>query len=445
MDAVRLLHPDFKDTPYWWEAAPPTDAGAHAPPAKTDVLIVGGGYAGLNAALEIARAGRGVVVAEAELFGHGASSRNGGGVSAGVNLGKGLSGTPGANQEHDDEAEWFERLMGESLKALELVERRIAEEAIDCHYEANGRLVGAYAPGHFDAFQARCDVLNRMVGAGAEVLPRARIREEMASDFYHGAMTVKRAGKLHPALYLRGLIDGCQAAGAVLCANTKVEKIDGGQGRFQIRTSRGPVAAADVIVATNGYTGPLTPGLQRGLVPVTSHVIATEELPNDLAQSLIPNGRTISETPRVLCYYRMAPGGKRMIFGGRARFTDVDPATRARLLHQMMTRRFPQLAEARVTHSWTGFVAFTTDYLPHAGRINDMLYCAGCNGSGVAIMSYLGSLLGRRVIEGEDLKSAFFERPLPTVPVPFYRGNPWFLPAIGAWYRLLDRIDRRAF
>jgi len=115
-----------------------------------------------------------------------------------------------------------------------------------------------------------------------------------------------------------------------------------------------------------------------------------------------------------------------MIFGGRARFTDADPATRAQLLHQMMTRRLPQLADARVTHSWTGFVAFTIDYLPHAGRLNGMLYCAGCNGSGVAIMSYLGSLLARRVIEGEEPKSAFFDRPLPRVPVPFYRGNPWF-------------------
>ena len=239
MNSDSLLHPDFQITPYWWEAAPPTDAGAVAPPATTDVLIVGGGYAGLNAALELAGAGRGVVVAEAGLFGHGASSRNGGGVSAGVNLGKGLSGTPGANQDHDDEAEWFARLMGESRQALDLVERRIKEHAIDCHYEALGRLVGAYAPAHFDAFEARCAVLNRLVDAGAEVLPRARLREEMASDFYHGAMTVRRAGNLHPALYLRGLIDACQAAGAVLAANTLVEQIDGGPGRFRIQTSQG--------------------------------------------------------------------------------------------------------------------------------------------------------------------------------------------------------------
>ena len=436
-----LLHPDFKDTPYWWEAAPPSDRGDADPPATADVLIVGGGYAGLSAALELARGGRSVVVAEAEFFGHGASSRNGGAVSSGVNLGKGIAG--GSSKAHADGAmRRIEGLLRESRNAFDMVATLIEREKIDCHFEARGRLIGAYTPKHYAGFAARAELLNRVCDAGARLLPRERLREEMASDYYYGGMTIERAGKLHPSLYHKGLLDACARAGVTLCANTKATGIDGGRGGFTVMTSKGPVRCAETVIATNGYTGPLTPDLRKRLVPATSHIIVTEELPEDLRRSLIPNGRTISETPRVLCYYRMTPDGKRVMFGGRARFTDVDPETRAKLIHRRMADRFPQLEDARVTHSWTGYFAFTYDFLPHLGTWRDMHYCLGCNGSGVAIMTYLGYLVARRILQNDALDSPFVGLDLPRIPVPGYTGNPWFLPIVGSWYRFLDRLDR---
>jgi glycine/D-amino acid oxidase-like deaminating enzyme len=155
---------------------------------------------------------------------------------------------------------------------------------------------------------------------------------------------------------------------------------------------------------------------------------------------LIPKGRTISDTPRVLCYYRMSPDGRRMIFGGRARFTQVTPQVSAPVLHRFMTRRFPQLAGTRITHAWTGNVAFTLDALPHMGRRDGMHYLMGCNGSGVAMMTYLGHQTARRIAGTANRPSAFETEHFPSHPL--YRGNPWFLPAIGAWYRLRDQIDR---
>ncbi len=436
-----LLHPDFKDTPYWWEAAPPSDRGDADPPAQADVLIVGGGYAGLSAALELARGGRSVVVAEAEFFGHGASSRNGGHVSSGVNLGKGITG--GSSKAQADSAlRRIEGLLRESRNAFDKVDELVTREKIDCHFEKRGRLVGAYTPKHYAGFAARAELLNRVCDAGARLLPRERVREEMASDFYYGAMTIERAGKLHPALYHKGLLDACARAGVTLCANTKVTAIDGGRGGFAVTTSKGPVRCEETVIATNGYTGPLTPELRKRLVPANSHIIVTEALPEDLCRSLIPNGRTISETPRVLCYYRMTPDGKRVMFGGRARFTEVDPETRARLIHRRMTDRFPQLKDARVTHSWAGYFAFTYDFLPHLGMHRDMHYALGCNGSGIAIMTYLGYLVARRILQNNALDSPFVGLDLPRVPVPGYNGDPWFLPIIGGWYRFLDRIDR---
>ena len=173
---------------------------------------------------------------------------------------------------------------------------------------------------------------------------------------------------------------------------------------------------------------------------MASHIIATEELPEELASSLIPRRRTISETRRVLCYYRMSPDGRRVLFGGRARFTQASPQASAPILHRFMAERFPQLAQARVTHAWMGNVAFTFDFLPHMGREQGMHYCLGCNGSGVAMMSYLGHQTARKILGGGNRVNAFDERDFPTRAL--YSGKPWFLPLAGNWYRLRDWVDR---
>ena len=167
-------------------------------------------------------------------------------------------------------------------------------------------------------------------------------------------------------------------------------------------TSKGPIEAREVVIATNGYTTDLTPTLKRQLVPVASHIIATEELPEDLVQSLIPKNRVVSDTKRVLCYYRQSPDNKRVIFGGRARFTQVTPEVSAPVLHGYMLERWPQLKGAKVTHAWTGNVAFAFDFLPHMGMEQGMHYLMACNGSGVAMMSYLGYQTARKIAGGSN-------------------------------------------
>ncbi len=432
-----LFHPDFKPEPYWWEAARPSTEGSEPPPEATEVLVVGAGYAGLATALELQRNGRSVWVAESGAFGEGASSRNGGAVSASVNLGKGISGTPG---QHHDEAE-VGRFISEGKDILDLLEGLIEREGIDCHYERSGRFVGTYAPHHFSDLVGKAADLNRLGDAGAEVLPPARQREEIGSDFYHGGLLVRRAGKLHPALYHKGLLEACRRAGVRLSAETEVTSIRGRPGAFTVATSAGEVRAEQVVIATNGYTGKVTQALRRRLIPVASHIIATEELPEELARSLNPNGRTLSETPRVLHYFRLSPDGRRMIFGGRARFTDVGPEVSAPLLHAAMSARFPELKETRITHSWRGNVAFTFDHVAHMGQQDGLHYALGCNGSGVAMLTYLGHQVARGILGGGNLDSVYADRPFPTLP--FYTGWPWFLGPVGAWFRHLDNRERR--
>ena len=130
-----------------------------------------------------------------------------------------------------------------------------------------------------------------------------------------------------------------------------------------------------------------------------------------------------------------------MIFGGRARFTPVTPAVSAPILHRFMTERFPQLKGIRVTHAWTGNVAFTWDALPHTGKLDGMHYALGCNGSGVAMMTYLGYQTARRIIGGANATCGFELAEFPDFPL--YQGNPnWALPAVGAYYRFRDRVSR---
>ena len=434
-----IFHPDFTPTPYWWEAYRPAAGDLVDVPREARVAIVGGGYAGLAAALELSRHGVDAVVLERGALGVGASTRNGGSVSGGVNIGKSFSGRAAAV-----DAERAHRLLSDGADAFALIERLIADEAIECFWQKCGRFVGAWTPAHFAYQESRLKNLNDDAQSGAAMVPRERQREEIASDYYYGGMVVERSASLHPALYYKGLLDACRRRGIAICAEASVDRIaasgrNGAQG-WRVETSRGAVTAGDVVIATNGYTGAVTPALRRRIVPIASHIIATEPLDPQLAASLIPKRRSISDTKRVLCYYRLSPDGTRVVFGGRARFTPANPRLCARVLHRYMIDRFPQLRGVRVTHSWTGNTAFTLDALPHMGEEGGLHYALGCNGSGVAMMTYLGTQTARKIARIANAPCAFDSPEFPDHPL--YTGNPWFLPFVGGWYRMRDRLDR---
>src|SRR5438477_3122442 len=430
-----IFHPEFQPRPYWWEAYAPTSGELADVPKEARVAIVGGGYAGLAAALELAKHGVAAVVLERGPLGIGASTRNGGSVSGGVNIGKSFSG-----RAADVAPERAQALLADAADAFALIERLIADEAIECCWQKRGRFVGAWTPDHFAAQEKRLKNLNDDAGSGAAMLPRERQREEIASDYYYGGMVVERSASLHPALYYKGLLDACRRHDIAICAEASVEGITANGAGWRVATSRGTVIAGDVVIATNGYTGAVTPALRRRIVPIASHIIATEELPADLAGSLIPKRRSIYDTKRVLCYNRLSPDGRRMVFGGRARFTPADPVLCAKVLHGYMSERFAQLRGARVTHSWTGNTAFTLDALPHMGEEGGLHYALGCNGSGVAMMTYLGTQTARKIARVANARCAFDGPEFPDHPL--YTGNPWFLPLVGGWYRMRDRLDR---
>lgn len=431
---ASIFSSDFKPRPFWWEAYEPRPLPEIALPGSARVVIIGAGYAGLNAALELHREGIDCIVLDANEPGYGGSSRNGGMVSGGVNVGKRYM----AKALSDEEAAPF---LTDAADAFGFIEDLIARHAIDCGWTRAGYFLGAWCKSHYDTMAHKADLLNQTAGSESYLVPPERQREEIGSDYYRGGLVVGRAGHLHPALFFKGLLDLCEARNIPIASRTPATRLTETPGGWRVDTPRGSIHAGDVLIATNGYTGDVTPELKRRVVPVGSYIIATEELSPDLAASISPKNRSFADTRRVLTYYRMSPDGKRLIFGGRAKFGHTDPVETAPILHRFMIDRFPQLRGTRITHAWTGNVAFTLDEMPHMGKFKNLHYALGCNGSGIAMMSYLGHQTARK-IAGRVNHICAFDRPeFPDHPL--YTGNTWFLPWIGRYFRTRDWLDRQ--
>lgn len=433
--AEDIFHPDFKPRPYWWEFAAPDPMDEVAPPGRADVVVVGGGFTGLNAALELARRGTAVTVLEAGPFGQGASTRNAGHVSAGLNLGKAPSAAQRSPAERLLGDAKYRAVLDEAGSSFEHLEGLIEREEIDCDWRLTGRFVGALTSRHFRSLAEKS-----ADQPGTRIVPKTDQHSEIASDFYHGGVVVERSGQLNPARYHHGLLMACRREGVTLAANCPATGIRRQSGGFVVTTPKGEVRADGVFMGTNGYTGGLIPWLRRRVIPLGSYIIATEPLGEERARALIPTGRTINDTKRVLSYFRLSPDGTRLLFGGRESFRPIDEHGSARLLYRTMLRVFPQLRGVRVTHSWTGNVAFSFDFLPHMGTADGVHYAVGCNGSGVAMMSYLGYRSALTMVGGNE-RSAF-----ETLDHPgrwFYRKAPWFMPIVGRYYQFRDAWDRR--
>ncbi|MDA7995275.1 MAG: FAD-binding oxidoreductase [Gammaproteobacteria bacterium] len=434
---------DFKTAPFWWERTPrPDPKPAHEKlPQRADVVIVGSGYTGLHAAVQTAPR-RSTVVLDAEDAGWGCSTRNGGQVSTSLKPSfAALSGRFGARAAME--------ILQEGNRALEWVGAFTAENNIDCDFRRCGRFFGAHSRGAFSKLQKRIDAIPRELGADAYTLTRGEQRAEIASDFYHGGAVWPKHASLDPARYHRGLLDCARKNGAQVfshCAATGVARAAGGRG-FEIQTARGVVHAADLVIATSGYTGaPLPPAsalkwMRRRIIPVASYIIATEELPAETAAQLFPGARVVTDSRRLVVYYRLCPRRRRVLFGGRVSAGGAGLREAALRLRRQMLRIFPQLAGARISHSWMGLVGYTFDELPHLGAHDGVHYAMGYCGSGISLASYCGMKTGLRVL-GDARGETALARP-PFQARMYYRRRPWFLPPAVLYYRWRDEMEVR--
>jgi glycine/D-amino acid oxidase-like deaminating enzyme len=426
---------DFKDTPYWWDAAPRVTAVPAAPPARVDVVIVGSGITGLNAALVLARAGRGVVVLDAEDLGHGASTRNAGYV------GRSLKHSFGELMQRHGTA-YAIAVYREMQEAFDAVAARVRDEKIACGFKICGRLVLAKAKRQYDDLARELELRKTHLGSDFTMLPRAALRDEIASDLYCGGALIPDLGAIHPGLYHRGLLERARAAGVTLIGRTPVERIapaDGGG--FDVTTLQGATRARDVLVATNGYTGPLLPWLQRRLIPFDAYMIATEPVAPALMNRLLPTDRTYIDHVHDIISMRRSPDGTRILFLWRTGTRPTGARQKGAQLWLDAVRIVPEIASLKVSHSWTGRCAGTFDLWPHLVEREGIHFAGGYCFAGVPMGTYLGTKAAHRILGSKEGDTVFAERGFPTVPL--YSGKPWFVPAVMKYYGLRDRWASR--
>jgi glycine/D-amino acid oxidase-like deaminating enzyme len=429
---------NIRETNYWLETVrEPARGTSNALPEAIDVAVVGAGLCGLSAARVLAKSGLCVAVLEAETLGWGASSRNGGMVLTGMKL-----PVPTLIARYGRET--VRRMYAASLESIDLVEQIVKEEGIDCAFSRCGHLEVACKPSHFAAYAEAAAGIKREFGHELRIVSKNELSQEIGSDLYFGGLVDETSAGVNPAQYVTGLARAAQRAGASLYDHTRVSdikpEVSNGNRRFRISTSRGELAAREVLLASGAYTTSATPALRRKVIPIGSYIIATEVLPADLARELSPRGRMIYDSKHFLYYYRLTPDN-RMLFGGRAAFFPESESTvreSAELLRRGMIEVYPQLRDTKVEFVWGGTLDFTFDVMPHAGKIEGgMHFAVGFAGHGVAAATWMGAKLAS-VLCGDADDNPFSGISFPGAPIGLRSGNTWALPLAGMYYRVLD-------
>ncbi len=401
-----------------------------------DVAIVGGGLAGLSAALELAQRGFDVRVLEARHVGFGASGRNGGQAIHGYACDQDVL-------EAQLGAEDARRLWELSIEALDLLRERITRHAIDCHWQ-DGYLGLATDARKGASLSDWADDIARRYGYELQRVAPQDIRGWIDSPRFHSGVFDARSGHLHPLRYTQGLARAAMAAGAVLHESTPVTRIEPGASAT-LHTPQGLVRARQVLLAGNVYLQGLAPALSARIMPVGTYIACSAQLPQPLANSLIPSRAAVCDTNFVLDYFRTT-ADDRMLYGGRVSYSTVTPKNLAQSMRQRMVRSFPQLRDVPVEYAWGGFVDISMNRAPDFGRLPaagggaaNTYYLQGFSGHGLALTGMAGRLVAE-AMAGDAARFDVFAR---LRHRPFPGGSAFRTPALVlgmAWYRMRDLL-----
>lgn len=414
----------------WWNIA--SEAKIEHPKLNgaidADIIIIGGGFTGLSAALFLAEYGRKPVVLEARHLGFGASGRNGGQV------------IPGLKHDPVDLLETYGSEHGQRMIEMvggtaELVFNLIERHKIQCSPVRSGWIQAAHSEMATAAAHKRARQWQAQ-GVDVDILDRRRIAELTGTNHYFGGWRDPRAGAIQPLDYARGLARAAREFGAAIYENSPVVNLTRDGSEWVAKTAAGTVRAREVLVATNGYTDNLVSGLAQSILPVQSMIIATKPLSDTLKQKIMPGGVVLSETRKLSFYMRQTPDG-RFLIGGRGAVGDSEKAVLMNALNAGMQRIFPQLQNVEIDYHWSGHVALTMDGLPHLHNPEPGLYIMlGYNGRGVAMATSFGKIYAEYIAEG---------RPIiyPTAKIPRLAWHAIRKPVMDIgirWYWIKDRL-----
>lgn len=425
----------MKFVSYWHDTAVPF-AGARAEPVSGDfdVAVIGAGFTGLNAARTLAKSGVKVALLEAEHVGYGASGRNGG------HLNSGHFASFGAAKARFGEAR-ARRLWRAYDDSIDMIETIIGEEKIACSFRRGGKLKLAAKPSHVKGLRAMCEEIRREVDPSVSWLSGQEVREELGSERFHGGILSPNSATLHMGQYANGLAEAAHRHGAVIWERNPVTARERGpHDGWRLITPTGALNARQIVLATDAYTTEAFGYFRRRMIPIASFVIVTRPLTPEEVAATIPGNRNYTNSLNIANYFRLTPDN-RMLFGGRARFSAIsnqktDGGSGA-LLRQQMVDMFPQLADVAIDYCWGGLVGCTQDRYPRAGIADGVAYGMGYSGHGAQLSTLIGSVLAD-IVMGRNGTN-----PLDGMTwnaVPAHTGRPWFLPIVGAYYRIKDRV-----
>jgi glycine/D-amino acid oxidase-like deaminating enzyme len=421
--------------PYWADARPAVpsfaDAG-RALPREADVVVVGAGLTGVEAARVLADAGRDVLVIDAGRPGDGASTRNAGQVGRNFKHSFGeLSETLGI----DTAKSYFTELR----EAYDSLATLGAQAGSAIGWRKCSRVVAAMSAEHLARLHVEYEKRALSLGEEVEFLDASQITLELGSPLYKGGVRIIENGAIHPGMYYEFMHDRTLAAGARVVGNTPVQAVTPEGDRFEVTTSRGRIRCRNVLIATNGYTGDEFAWFKHRLAPINSYMIATEPLPEAVWQDILPKRRTYHDNRRRAHFMTFSPDGTRLLFGGR---TGSDPASLraiAERLHADLRYLFPALDDVRISHAWTGRCAATRDLFPHVG-VNPagLHYALGYCFSGNAMGPYLARKAAALILGSRDEAHTLFDSArFPVVPAP--ARSRWMMPLVMGYYAWADR------
>jgi gamma-glutamylputrescine oxidase len=397
---------------------------------QADVCVVGGGYTGVSAALNLAERGFSVVLLEDARIGWGASGRNGGQICSGY--------APSMRKiESWIGADDARKLWAMAEEAKEIIRERTKRHGIPCDLKP-GYLLGAVKAKHMPELRAEAEYMAaRYDYRKLRAMDRAEVESIVPTKAYHGALYDAGGGHLHPLNYCLGLARAAIAAGVRIFENSRAVAIEGGA-MAVARTARGSVRARYLLLAGNAYTGDLTPAAVRGkIMPAATYVAATGRMDPARARALITNDCAVSDTKFVLDYYRLS-ADHRLLFGGRVSYTTLPPPNLASAMRRTMLAIYPQLSDLEFEYVWGGNVAITVERTPHLGRIADNIYFAqGFSGMGVALTGIAGKVIAEAIAGTAERFDVFARLPHTT----FFGGKLLRTPTLAlamAWFRLRD-------
>lgn len=418
---------------FWLDTVPRFNGVEEGPiDTNADVVIIGGGFTGLSAALALAKRGASVVVLEAGRLVGEASGRNGGQCNAGTLQDyRSLVNSYGIERAR--------RYYQEFTAAVDSVERLASEEHIDCDFQRRGKLKLASKPAHFENMVKTFEALKAdNVDSNIELLTPDCLHNEICSEDYHGGLLQTTSAQLHIGKFGNGLAQAAKKRGVKLYESAAATGVNRqSNGAWQISTPRGSVTSNQALIATGGSGGGPFGWFRRRVIPVGSFIIVTEPLDTERLNRLLPNRRSYVTSNNIGNYFRVTEDN-RLVYGGRARFAMSNPKSdrhSGTILRDSLVHAFPELADISIDYCWGGSVDMSADRMPHAGQHRGLYYSMGYSGHGVQMAVHMGQILAD-MINGNEHANPWSELKWP--PIPGHFGKPWFLPVVGAYYRVKD-------